>query len=150
MPKERKHKKILTWFIVMTLAFIWGNSLMPASISGAISGWAKDVINALAGTVGGSGMSGDGVLRKIAHATEFACLGAELVLYARLTGRLKVTGALFCGLPAAFIDETIHLFVPGRAGLIKDVWIDFGGVCLGTLIALLILRRREKHKNIRP
>jgi VanZ family protein len=147
VSKEQKHKKILTWFIALTLTFIWGNSLMPASISGAIGGWAKDVINALAGTVGGSGMSGDGVLRKIAHATEFASLGAELVLYARLTGRLKVIGALFFGLSAAFIDETIQLFVPGRAGLIKDVWIDFSGVCVGTLIVFLILQSRKgKHQ----
>jgi len=40
---------------------------MPASISGAISGWAKDVLNAILGGAGSSGMSGDGVLRKIAH-----------------------------------------------------------------------------------
>lgn len=25
------------------------------------------------------------------------------------------------------IDETIHLFVDGRVGLVKDIWVEYGG-----------------------
>jgi len=124
---------------------------MPSSISGAISGWAKDVLNAILGGAGSSGMSGDGVLRKIAHASEFAVLGIELTLLPRhkLKGRLPML-ALY-GLGIAFIDETIQLFVDGRAGLIIDVWIDFGGFTVGvlltSLIRLLIARKKNRIRN---
>ena len=37
-------KRTLTILIVLNLALIWGNSLMPGEISGAISGWVKDIV----------------------------------------------------------------------------------------------------------
>lgn len=58
MDKHPKKQKILLVLIVLTLCFIWGNSLMPASFSGAISGWAKNVLNAILGDVGNSSVSG--------------------------------------------------------------------------------------------
>ena len=57
---------------------------------------------------------------------------------------------LGAGLLTAVIDETIQLFVEGRAGMIADVWIDFGGVVTGTLIMLgfyAVVRSRKKKKG---
>ena len=56
---------------------------------------------------------------------------------------------LFAGLLAAVIDETIQLFVEGRAGMIVDVWIDLGGVVFGSLLMLgfYALYRRKKIKD---
>ena len=32
-------KRRITLLVVLTVAFIWGNSLMPGTVSGAISDW---------------------------------------------------------------------------------------------------------------
>lgn len=140
MDKHSKKKNILIALIALTLCFIWGNSLMPASLSGAISGWVKNVLSAILGNMGSSVTSDDGVLRKIAHASEFALLGALLtaLMADKLRQRLPVVA--LCGLGAAFIDETIQLFVNGRSGQVKDVWIDLAGFGIGIAITCLILK----------
>lgn len=52
------------------------------------------------------------------------------------------------GLIVALVSELIQYFVPGRAGVLTDVFIDFGGYLLfmglGYLITYLIFR---KHRN---
>ena len=138
MDKHSKNKNILIALIALTLCFIWGNSLMPASLSGAISGWVKNVLSAILGDMGSSGASGYGLLRKIAHASEFAVLGALLttLMADKLRQRLPVVA--LCGLSSALVDETIQLFSEGRAGLVKDIWIDMGGFCFGVLMVYLI------------
>ena len=138
MDKHPKKQKILLVLIVLTLCFIWGNSLMPATFSGAISGWAKNVLNAILGDMGNSGMSGDGVLRKIAHASEFAVLGLLLTNLMANKLRQELPLVALCGLSSALVDETIQLFSDGRAGLVKDIWIDCGGFCFGVLMVCLI------------
>lgn len=53
------------------------------------------------------------------------------------------------GLLTAVIDETIQLNVPGRAGMITDVWLDFSGVLTGAvlmLVAFVIYIRIRKNK----
>lgn len=138
MDKHPKKQKILLVLIVLTLCFIWGNSLMPASFSGAISGWAKNVLNAILGDVGNSSVSGEGVLRKIAHASEIAVLGVLLTDLMANKLRQKLPLVALCGLSSALVDETIQLFSEGRAGLVKDIWIDCGGFCFGVLMVCLI------------
>ena len=139
MDKHPKKQKILLVLIVLTLCFIWGNSLMPATFSGAISGWAKNVLNAILGDMGNSGMSGDGVLRKIAHASEFAVLGVLLTLLMEEECKTKLSFLVLYGLGVAFVDETIQLFVDGRSGQIQDVWIDLAGFVVGVAIVGAIL-----------
>ena len=41
---KRKHGKILYTVIILTLIFIWGNSLLNAEISSYISDFFKDII----------------------------------------------------------------------------------------------------------
>ena len=52
--------------------------------------------------------------------------------------------ALLC----ALADETIQLFVPGRSGQVKDIWIDFAGAVLAiglTVLARMLLRRARAN-----
>jgi VanZ family protein len=75
----------------------------------------------------GTGLGGwDLVLRKLAHATEYAILGALLV---RATGRAGVAFGL--GVIYAVSDEVHQSFVTGRHGAPLDVAIDALGVAVG-------------------
>ena len=45
MEKNKEKRTALTILVALTLAFIWGNSLMPGAISGAISDWFGAVLS---------------------------------------------------------------------------------------------------------
>lgn len=137
-----KKQRVLYICFGLTLLFIWGNSLMPASVSGAFSGFVKELLSHFFTVV--EEAEGDGVLRKIAHGTEFALLGGELLLLGRFRD-WPWSQVLLCGFGTAFLDETIQLFVPGRCGAIRDVWIDMGGFFAGLLICWGILKFRGKR-----
>jgi VanZ family protein len=82
----------------------------------------------------GTGLGGwDLVLRKLAHATEFAILG---VLLLRAIGRVRPA----FGLAAAFAvtDEIHQAFVPGRQASPLDVVIDVTGIAIGLALATRI------------
>lgn len=78
------------------------------------------------------------LVRKGAHMTEYAILGALLMnawtRQRRYAGAISAALAAFCGLLYAASDEFHQLFVPGRAGRVTDVLIDFGGVLIGVLL----------------
>ena len=115
--------------------FIWGNSLLPGEVSGAFSDWVKEILARLF-TGASEAPSGGGLLRKIAHFTEFTCLGMCLGwLFGMLEkGKLLPFG---CGVLAAAVDETIQRFVPGRGPSIRDVCIDSAGVLTGMVLLYL-------------
>ena len=71
----------------------------------------------------------DLVLRKIAHACEFAVLGALLLRALR-----DERAALAAGIAYAVSDELHQHFVPGRVGSPLDVLIDSVGVGVGVLL----------------
>ena len=71
----------------------------------------------------------DTVLRKLAHTTEYAILGALLV---RATRRPNLAFGL--GVLYAASDELHQTFVPGRHGSPIDVAIDSVGIALGILL----------------
>ena len=84
----------------------------------------------------GTGLGGwDLVLRKLAHAAEFAVLGALLV---RATGRAGLAIAL--GTLYALSDELHQVLVPGRIGSPVDVAIDTVGVAFGALLWQRLVR----------
>jgi VanZ family protein len=86
----------------------------------------------------GTGLGGwDTVLRKLAHAGEYAVLGALLL---RATGRAGVAFTL--GLLYATSDELHQVFVSGRTGSPVDVAIDALGVACGVAIWQLVRSRR--------
>jgi len=71
----------------------------------------------------------DLVLRKIAHAGEFAVLGALLMRALR-----DERAAFAAGVAYAISDEVHQVFVPGRVGSPLDVAIDSVGVAVGVLL----------------
>lgn len=131
IPKNRFRLRLCIALTVCNLIFIWGNSLLPAHISAAISTFVRNVI---AFFFPGEGTSdpnaGHGLLRKIAHVLEFCSLGA-LLCWLLTELRKKRLFSLLGGFLAACIDESIQLFVPGRGPHIQDVFIDTLGVIAG-------------------
>ena len=78
----------------------------------------------------GTGLGGwDLVLRKLAHAAEFAVLGALLVRATHRAGLAVTLGVLY-----AVSDELHQAFVSGRQGSPADVAIDAVGVACGVLL----------------
>jgi VanZ family protein len=71
----------------------------------------------------------DLVLRKLAHAAEFAVLGGLLLRALR-----DERAALAAGIAYAASDELHQHFVPGRVGSPLDVLIDSVGVAVGVLL----------------
>ena len=71
-----KKRMTLCWALTaVCLAFIWGNSLLPGEISGAISDQVEHVLEMLLPE--GEVLPEESVfpLRKLAHITEFTALG---------------------------------------------------------------------------
>ena len=129
MIRRNWQYRICILLLALNLAFIWGNSLLPAVYSQAFSDWVRELI-----PVSGSGaLRGSGLLRKIAHFTEFAALGLLLRWLYLLLGR-KGWKAFPWGLLAACVDETIQAFVPGRGPGLLDVGIDACGVLVGIVL----------------
>lgn len=129
MIRTERRMRLCCALLIGLLVFIWGNSMLPGEISQAFSDW----VNSFLFSGEGSGGQGSGLLRKIAHFTEFAALG---MLLGWLFGMLRKGKLLpFCaGCAAACMDETIQFFVPGRSPGLKDVAIDSCGVLAGLIL----------------
>lgn len=144
MIRTDKRLKICTVWLILNLCFIWGNSLLPGEVSGAFSDWVKSILELL---LPGDGVNapGGGLLRKLAHFTEFASLGVCLLwLFSMLKKHRSL--AMLCGTLAACMDETIQTFVPDRGPSLKDVGIDTCGVVTGMIllqIGYYLWRRKE-------
>ena len=144
--QRNKRLTICAVLLGLNVLFIWGNSLLPGTISGAISGWVRDILAAFFPGGGEDPQAGHGLLRKLAHFMEFTCLGG---LFAWLFAMLKKSMwlALPCGILVAAADETIQMFVPDRGPSIWDVGIDSSGVLLGMILLLVgyAIKRRKKQ-----
>ena len=146
MEKNKEKRTALTILVALTLAFIWGNSLMPGAISGAISDWFGAVLSHIFGGQVDT-VHGHGVLRKLAHGTEYLVLGVELCLW--LIPEQPWTALALSGVLAALTDETIQLFVPGRSGQIADVALDCCGVACGMALVAAIRGTRSARPRCR-
>ena len=130
---SRKNQKIFCGIlIVLNLMLIWGNSLLPGQASDSVSGWLQALLRFLP-----EGELTHTLLRKAAHFSEFGLLGVLMGWMAVLKWRSPKFSLLGLGLGTGCVDETIQLFVPGRASSILDVWIDFSGFAVGLLILTL-------------
>lgn len=143
--KKIRHLPMYLCLVVLTLAFIWGNSLVPGDVSGEISG---GIFEMVAGLFAVFGDKGQFVLRKLAHFSEFTALGFFLTgLWRNLKRRERLAPPLLLGLAAACLDETIQIFSPGRGSSLIDVWIDFGGVCTGFLLSICLRYLLDRRKG---
>ena len=134
MIRTEKRLRLCTALLICNLMFIWGNSLLPGEISGALSDWVKQILASLFPGEGGEGMGG-GLLRKLAHFTEFAALGMCLTWRRGMLQKHPGFG-LIPGAAVACVDETIQRFVPDRGPSILDVGIDTCGVAVGMVLFL--------------
>ncbi len=154
-------KKVLTILMILLLVFIWGNSMLSRETSGRISDTVMGWMNRAAAALGLGedyftimvDLDDDGeldpsshIVRKIAHVTEFALLGALLWLRLESTGRKRVLTTFFLSAAAAGTDELIQFFFD-RGSQIRDVAIDSGGAALGISLAVLISALRKKRKE---
>ena len=133
----KTRRRVFLVLTILWLAVIWGHSMMPASESKAESGGIVAVLSQMLPWVT------DRLVRKAAHFTEYAVLGGLVFGAFPQRGRTAVIEAVFAGFLAAFLDETIQLFSPGRSGQISDVWLDLAGFCLMQLILRLMIRKKE-------
>ena len=148
MIPTKKRLRLCNAFIALLLVFIWGNSLLPGEISQAISDGVKALLSMLLSGGSSVGGQGSGLLRKIAHFTEFTALGALLGwLFGMLNrGKLLPFG---CGVLTAAVDETIQRFVPDRGPSIWDVCLDSCGVLTGIVLLYLghtYFKKRSANK----
>lgn len=155
MIRTKSRLRLCIALLCANILFIWGNSLLPGQISGAISDFVRDalrwVMDLLLGPQPEKPPSGGGLLRKLAHFTEFACLGMCLRWLFGMLKEKKLHQLLLpflIGFAVACIDETIQIFVPLRGPAIKDVGIDTAGVALGIVLITLIHQSKIKKSKI--
>lgn len=149
MKQVKKSLALCVVLLIINLAFIYGNSLLPGDISGKISG---GLLAKLMELFPRMVKIGEKVLRKLGHFSEFACLGLLLCWLFRLLGSRGFHGftdPFLFGLLAASLDETIQRYVPGRASSLLDVWIDGAGVLTGIILLHLgqALITMKRHKS---
>ncbi len=130
---------------LVTLCFIWGNSMLgredSAALSGGITAWLRSI---------GIPIQDDHFVRKLAHFCEFGLLGCEFTLLFWLkagAGFQTLCNSAFCSLLIAVSDEYLQLFT-GRGSQVKDVVLDFSGAVTGILfIGLLTFWVPKRMKN---
>lgn len=133
-------------------AFIWGNSLVPGMQSGEASHAVLDLVHGALQMVGlPYEWMTNFVIRKIGHFTEYALLG--VCVSQALDGlgtcdrrAMLASAAVLALVPS--IDETIQLFVSGRAGMVSDVLLDCMGAAFGVAMRCLV-RRLGKRGSAR-
>lgn len=91
-------------------------------------------------------------IRKLAHFTEYACMGILVYTMWRpwmcRNRKLYLLVCLWVCLSAAG-DEFHQLFVPGRMGSVKDVLLDTCGGVFGTFICVLLDKRFSNRKRMK-
>lgn len=128
MIASDKRRRLCKVLILCCLTFIWGNSLLPGSVSLAVSDGLKRLLGLPLST--GVLIAGKDPLRKAAHFTEFAALGWLLGWQGAMAGK-KARRAFLLGAACACVDEAIQLFAPNRGPGLADVLLDSLGVLAG-------------------
>lgn len=156
--KPVSSRRVLAWGAALALwvCFVWGHSLVGGAASSLESGRFVALLRPAFEALGVTDVDlMTFIVRKCAHFSEYAVLGgiARMFWLAVADGRVRERarrGVLLagCALTAAVpcIDETIQLFVPGRAGQVRDVLIDLSGAATGALLcwAIACMRRRRR------
>jgi VanZ family protein len=157
----RRGSVIVPWLLVgLWVSVIWGQSLLAGADSSSESEWFMDLVRRGAAWLYSSDIpvitrfldAHPGILatladtdrlhfliRKGAHFSEYFVLGLLVLNAVRRTLRSIASMALtLCMIWATVpgIDETIQRFVPGRAGMLRDVFIDMSG--FGSAVALCL------------
>lgn len=153
--KDMNVKKILIWIpaIIMAMA-IFGFSKQDGEESSGLSYKAADIILTAcdkAGIVDYNDNNRESMIesvqfpiRKAAHMTEYAVLSVLIMLALIVDGikDIKVTViSVLIATAFAATDEFHQVFVPGRCGCVRDVFIDAAGSLIGIIIAYFVYRK---------
>lgn len=137
-------KKILLRIILLILIFIWmyivfGFSKHTGETSSSLSSRIANFFTNDENIV----RIIEPIIRKIAHLSEYA-LGGFLIygflLTFEISSKKQIIISILLGIIYAITDEVHQLFVPGRSGQVKDVYIDSLGVILGVCVLLFIVK----------
>lgn len=127
---------ILIILIIATIAFIFGNSVMPPDVSSEQSDGVAGIIEKLIPSDTPLGIFIQKYIRKIAHFAEYGLLGFEIALYVILYEKNSMKAAALNMLTPFVIgtlDEGIQIF-SGRGPAITDVLIDASGFIFFSLV----------------
>ena len=141
--RKEQLRLFLRMLLIVTLCFIWGNSLLSRAESAALSGRLAAWLRSIGIPVG------EHFLRKLAHFLEFGVLGAEITMLLRLREKKGLQNLCYSALAAFFAaaaDETIQVFT-GRSGQLSDVLLDFCGAMTGILFCTLVTALAEKKHS---
>ena len=166
---DRKKKILVTVpaavLLLALYVLIFGFSAQDGERSGSLSQMISekcvDLLNSLSGRNWTEGFMRDLAayfehpLRKLAHFSEYACMGILLyILWSQWIrkGRklyLLIVLWVFC---SAGLDEFHQLFVPGRYGSFADVLLDTCGGAFGMLLCAMMARltacfRRRRDRS---
>lgn len=135
----KKTRLMLIVATVLTLAFIFGQSLLCPEISSKEStAVKKQVVDPVYKSVTHKDTFPYNV-RDMAHTVEFAVLGLEVILLLNNKRMiLRTVNAVGCCGLVALIDEGIQHF-SGRAPQFTDVLHDILGAVIGTLSGMVLL-----------
>ena len=93
-------------------------------------------------------------IRKLAHFSEFAILGALIMTSVKLTFDKKyklliyLSAATALGVAYSVFDEIHQASVPGRAPMFTDVLIDSAGVLFGVAFVSLVIIFIERKRRL--
>ncbi len=135
MKHERTKTAIWWGMILLTVLFIWGQSLLGRELSKMQSESAQEFLGNLFGERVYDTFFYQNI-RKVAHFTEYALFGMEWMGY-RLTVRGKSRPPrwlLYIVGPAVAVCDELLQFVSARAPLLTDVLIDCGGYAVGAAV----------------
>lgn len=146
--KEKTAYRTLLWCVSLlgVLFFIFANSCVPASESAAESRSVWDFLLSFFPFITHH------AVRKLAHFAEYALLGAHLAFAPILlpaSTKVSYPTALFFGAVIALLDEGLQRLVPGRAGTLTDVLIDYLGYLTALLVMLAVFFVYAKKKRRR-
>lgn len=151
MIRTSRRIRLCNFLLIVMLAIIWGNSMVSGADSGNLSSGIVRWLMALLHIPETAADTVHLLIRKAAHFTEFACLGMLITWRLGMAGEQGIhlaALAVFGGMSAACIDETIQVFSPDRGPSLIDVWIDVSGVAAGMTVLLLghaLLQKRTKN-----
>lgn len=140
MKKLNNKAVLLSVLVILITAFIFLNAFLDFSASHKLSGIIMKFL--FPNVTETDGVVNDFWLRKAAHLTEYALLGAAvggvIVYFRRQFSRHIIGGSLFGILSIAVMDEFIQGF-NGRNSSVGDVILDFGGALLGLALSVFII-----------
>ena len=153
MKTLKKKKYFCLLLIIIWTLFIWRNSLQIGNLSQQQSDWFVDKIKYFISSIFNINNSQNDLstlsflIRKFAHFSEFFILSfLWSILILKLNNSKKIFLPILFSILISIIDETIQLYVPGRSGMLQDVFIDTSGAICGLITFFIIKKVLYKYQ----